>query len=219
MFWTPPATTQIRGAAHHAPARRSAPPAATSRTGDRSSRRARARGRPAASQQVRAMSPACGPSVSQQPKITSSTAAGSMPVRAIERLQHVRAEVGRVHAREPSPALADGSPHRIDDVRLCHLSSRASEEGGPGPDRQSAAEDGAAYAPEMERASPPALVERPRAPHPEVEILLPGVADRAVRLQRVARAERSGLARRELRHRDVHARAAPSRAPPTRPRA
>jgi hypothetical protein len=39
-------------------------------------------GRPAASQQVRAMSPACGPIVSTHPKTTSSTAAGSMPVRS-----------------------------------------------------------------------------------------------------------------------------------------
>ena len=39
-------------------------------------------GRPAASQHVRAMSPAWGPIVSTQPKMTSSTAAGSMPVRS-----------------------------------------------------------------------------------------------------------------------------------------
>ena len=36
-------------------------------------------GSPAASQHVRAMSPACGPTVSTQPKTTSSTAAGSTP--------------------------------------------------------------------------------------------------------------------------------------------
>src|SRR5205807_5235680 len=38
-------------------------------------------GKPAASQQVRAMSPACGPSASVQPKMTSSTAAGSTSAR------------------------------------------------------------------------------------------------------------------------------------------
>ena len=40
-----------------------------------------ASGSPAASQDVLAMSPACGPIVSTQPKITSSTASGSTPVR------------------------------------------------------------------------------------------------------------------------------------------
>src|SRR5690349_20874291 len=39
-------------------------------------------GRPADSQQVRARSPDCGPTVSTQPRMTSSTAAGSAPVRA-----------------------------------------------------------------------------------------------------------------------------------------
>ena len=43
-------------------------------------------GRPAASQQVRAMSPACGPTVSTLPKTTSSTAPGSMPVRSMSAL-------------------------------------------------------------------------------------------------------------------------------------
>ena len=41
-------------------------------------------GRPAASQQVRAMSPACGPMVSTQPKMTSSTARG-IDAGAVER--------------------------------------------------------------------------------------------------------------------------------------
>ena len=41
-----------------------------------------ASGRPAASHAVRAMSPACGPTVSTQPNTTSSTASGSTPVRA-----------------------------------------------------------------------------------------------------------------------------------------
>lgn len=39
-------------------------------------------GSPAASHAVRAMSPACGPTVSRQPKTTSSTAAGSTPDRS-----------------------------------------------------------------------------------------------------------------------------------------
>ena len=55
-------------------------------------------GRPAASQQVRAMSPACGPIVSQQPKITSSTARRvDARARSISALQHVGAEIRRVH--------------------------------------------------------------------------------------------------------------------------
>ena len=41
-----------------------------------------ASGRPAASHAVRAMSPACGPTVSTQPNTTSSTASGSIGVRA-----------------------------------------------------------------------------------------------------------------------------------------
>jgi hypothetical protein len=58
-------------------------------------------GSPAASQQVRAMSPACGPMVSTQPNTTSSTArvdAGALD----QRLEHVGAEVGRVHLAEPA---------------------------------------------------------------------------------------------------------------------
>jgi hypothetical protein len=40
-------------------------------------------GRPADSHAVRAMSAACGPACDTQPMTTSSTAAGSTPVRAI----------------------------------------------------------------------------------------------------------------------------------------
>ena len=57
-------------------------------------------GSPAASQHVRAMSPACGPIVSTQPNTTSSTAAGSTPVRVDQRADRVRAEIGRVHLAE-----------------------------------------------------------------------------------------------------------------------
>ena len=53
-------------------------------------------GSPAASQQVRAMSPACGPMASTQPKITSSTAAGSTSMRSNSCVSGKRAEVGRV---------------------------------------------------------------------------------------------------------------------------
>ena len=43
-------------------------------------------GSPATSHAVRATSPACEPIVSQQPRITSSTAPGSTPVRVISAL-------------------------------------------------------------------------------------------------------------------------------------
>ena len=108
------------------PARRSAPPAATSRTGGRSWCRARAPGSPAASQQVRAMSPACGPIVSTQPKTTSSTAAGSMPVRSTSAVSTCAPRSAGWTCDEPAAALADGRADGVDDVGLGHrqLSSR-----------------------------------------------------------------------------------------------
>ena len=78
-------------------------------------------GRPAASQQVRAMLPACGPIVSTQPKITSSTAAGSTPERSHQRAQHVRAEVGRVDAGKRAAAPADRGAQGVYQVCDGHV--------------------------------------------------------------------------------------------------
>ena len=97
---------EVRGAGHARPARRSAPPAGRSRTAGRWSRRARASGSPAASQAVRAMSPACGPIVSHAAE-DHVVDRGRVDAGAVHQCrQHVRAEVGRVHAGEaaaPSP--------------------------------------------------------------------------------------------------------------------
>ena len=81
MFWTPPATTRSwvpdsTACAAKCTACCEEPHCRSTVTPGTSS------GSPAASQQVRAMSPACGPTVSRQPKTTSSTAAGSTPERA-----------------------------------------------------------------------------------------------------------------------------------------
>jgi hypothetical protein len=40
-----------------------------------------------------------------------------------ERTQHVRPEIRRVHLREPAAAPPHRAPHRIHDVRLCHVAS------------------------------------------------------------------------------------------------
>ncbi len=59
-------------------------------------------GSPAASQAVRAMSPACGPMASRQPMTTSSTAPGSMPVRSISALRVIAPRsAGWIPASEP----------------------------------------------------------------------------------------------------------------------
>jgi hypothetical protein len=81
MFWTPPATTRsfvplITAWAAKWTACCEEPHWRSMVTPGTSS------GKPAASQQVRAMSPACGPRASTQPNTTSSTAAGSTPVRS-----------------------------------------------------------------------------------------------------------------------------------------
>ena len=67
------------------------------------------------------MSPACGPIWSRQPNTTSSTAAGSMPVRSTSCGDRVRSEVERVDLGEPAVASADGRAHRVDDVGLGHV--------------------------------------------------------------------------------------------------
>ena len=77
-------------------------------------------GSPADSHAVRAMSMDCGPIWETQPMMTSSTAAGSTPVRVISSRQHVRGQVGRVHRGQAAVAPADRGPHRANDVSLSH---------------------------------------------------------------------------------------------------
>ena len=81
-----------------------------------------ASGRPAASQAVRAMSPACGPTVSTQPNTTSSTATGSAGAGQ-QRRDDVRAEVGRVRAGQAAAAAGDRGAHRVDNEGLGHSAS------------------------------------------------------------------------------------------------
>ena len=82
-------------------------------------------GSPAASQAVRAMSPACGPMVSTQPNTTSSTAARVDAGPVQQRRDDVPAEIGRVRAGQPAAAAADRGAHRVDQERLGHRASSA----------------------------------------------------------------------------------------------
>src|SRR3954451_1805052 len=65
-------------------------------------------GSPATSQAVRATSPACEPIVSQQPRITSSTSAGSMPVRSTRALIECAARSAEWTAARAPPRLPTG---------------------------------------------------------------------------------------------------------------
>ena len=77
-------------------------------------------GRPATSQHVRAMSPACGPIVSTQPNTTSSTAAGSTSTRSISaRIACAPRSAGWTLARPPL-RRPDRAAHGVDDVGLGH---------------------------------------------------------------------------------------------------
>ena len=73
------------------------------------------------------MSPAWGPMVSTQPKTTSSTAPGRCPVRSIERLERVGAEVGGVDLDEPAAPPADRRADGVDDVGLGHACSSSAQ--------------------------------------------------------------------------------------------
>jgi hypothetical protein len=65
-------------------------------------------GYPAASQAVRAMSPACEPMVSTQPKITSSTRPGSMSVRPTSALSTCAPRSAECTRESPPPRLPTG---------------------------------------------------------------------------------------------------------------
>ncbi len=76
-------------------------------------------GSPAASQQVRAMSPAWPPMVSTQPKTTSSTAAGSMPLRSTSAFSEWAPRSAGWTCDRPPPR-ADRGADGVDDVGLGH---------------------------------------------------------------------------------------------------
>ena len=202
------------------PARRSAPTAATSRTGGRSSRRARARAAPPrASRCARCRRPAgrsCRSSRRSRPRRRPGRrrCAPSAPA--------ARARRGRRSGRveSPPPRLPTGRAHRVDDVGLGHGLRCLLEKVVPGSDRRAAASTHAATRGRRWKARvAPGAVERPGAPHPEVQILLPGVADRAVAPgARCARRSAAASAAASFAMRDVRARARRRRAPPSGPR-
>ena len=77
-------------------------------------------GQPAPSTALRAMSKVCSPTWLTQPQITSSTTAGSIPVRSASALSTRRRQVGRMHPGQPAVALAYRCPHRRHDYRVTH---------------------------------------------------------------------------------------------------
>src|SRR5262249_24195390 len=131
-------------------------------------------GSPATSQHVRAMSPACGPMVSTQPNTTSFTAAGSTSTRSIS------API-ECAPRSGGWTPATGPPRRPTGLRTASM-MYASGIGPPWVD----SEDRAADAAGVEGAVAPAAGERPRPLHVEVQVVLGGVPDRAVALERDA---------------------------------
>ena len=82
-----------------------------------------ASGRPAASQAVRAMSPACGPTVSTQPNTTSSTAAGSAWARASRAVMTCAPRSAGCALARLAAAAGDRGAHRVDNEGLGHSAS------------------------------------------------------------------------------------------------
>jgi len=69
------------------------------------------------------MLPACGPTASTQPKITSSTAAGSTPVRSIRVRSTCAPRSAGVYGGQPAAAPADRGADGVHQVSLSHPSS------------------------------------------------------------------------------------------------
>ena len=158
------------------------------------------------------MSPAWPPIVSTQPKTTSSTAPGSMPVRSTSALSDVRRRGrpgGPGSARRPG--LPDGRADGVDDVGLRHGGCSGSSQV-----RSCIRCRG------LGRHGHGARRRRPRhgrAPGPlqeQVQVVLDRVADGAVALERLARPASAGrVGRQRLGHRHVAARASGRRWPAT----
>ena len=135
--------------------------------------RARRSGSPAASQQVRAMSPACGPIVSSsrrpRPRRRRDRRRCARPARAARARRGRRGAPARARRRACRPASA---PRR----RCRPLPSSVSccvQKVVPGPIARARREHDAATRARCKRRAPQASVERPGAPHPEVEVVLP----------------------------------------------
>ena len=74
---------------------------------------------------MRATSPACEPIVSQQPRMTSSTAPGSTPVRSISAARVWAARSAECTRGERAAALADRGADGVDDEGFGHVPSVA----------------------------------------------------------------------------------------------
>ncbi len=92
-------------------------------------------GRPAASQQVRAMSPAWGPMVSHAAEDHVLDGARVDVVAIDDGPKDVGADVGRMDARQASLLAADRRADGVDDVRFGHGSGSSCVEGGGSPPR------------------------------------------------------------------------------------
>ena len=73
-----------------------------------------------ASTMLRPMWKLCSPTWLTQPTMTSSIAAGSMPERADEGVEYLRAHVGRMPAAQRAAALAARGAQRFDDIGFGH---------------------------------------------------------------------------------------------------
>ena len=80
-------------------------------------------GHPAARTAVRAMHAACSWAWDTHPQMTSSTMRGIDPAPLGQSLEHVRRQIRRVHAGQPSVALADRRPDGLHDHCITHVDS------------------------------------------------------------------------------------------------
>ena len=63
----------------------------------------------------------CSPIWPTQPTMTSSIAAGSMPERCDQRIEHRRAKIDRMPVAKRAAALAAGGTKGFDDIGLGHV--------------------------------------------------------------------------------------------------
>src|SRR5580704_10042267 len=138
------------------------------------------------------MSPACGPMVSTQPNTTSSTAAGSTSTPFISaRMECAPRSAGCTCASAPPrrpTGLRTASMMYASDIRILL--------------RQDRARDAAV----MKVRVTPTACQRPGALQVEVKVVLGGVADRTVALERGSAGQMGGGVGFGLRHRDIDGR-------------
>ena len=122
MFWTPPATTKSA-----VPERTAWAAKWTACCDDPHCRSTvvpgTSSGSPAASQDVRAMLPACGADRvdAAEDHVVHGGGIDAGPMH--QTVEYVGAEIGRMNAREPSPAPSDRCTYGVNDVRLGHGAS------------------------------------------------------------------------------------------------